>query len=251
MALAIERYYECKILSTKKFERPVLDVGCGDGIFAKVLFSEQVDVGIDPNGIELARAKSEGAYKELIQCYGNLVPKPTAHFNTIFSNSVMEHIEDISPVLKECYRLLSSQGRMYLTLPTDKFEENAFVSQMLNVFGLTDLAKRFQKFYNGFWVHHHAYSVEGWTKLFSENGFRVTEHRVYASKKACLVNDILAYLALPSFLARKFFKRWFIFPRLRYLISGFLTPFWKPFLKSEAKLPIEKGGLIFFELQKI
>ena len=48
-ALAIERCFECEILSRQVFEPPVLDIGCGDGVFASVLFDEQVDLGIDPD----------------------------------------------------------------------------------------------------------------------------------------------------------------------------------------------------------
>src|SRR5579872_4953725 len=92
LPLALERTLECKILSTQKFQRPILDIGCGEGIFAKKLFNEKIDVGIDPNPSELERAQSYDAYDELIQCWGDQIPKKDGTFNTILSNSVMEHI---------------------------------------------------------------------------------------------------------------------------------------------------------------
>ncbi|MGH9368250.1 MAG: hypothetical protein ACRD3M_11315, partial [Thermoanaerobaculia bacterium] len=44
----IMRSIEARILSQVELPRPVLDVGCGDGHFASVLFSEGTDVGLDP-----------------------------------------------------------------------------------------------------------------------------------------------------------------------------------------------------------
>ena len=35
LALATERYFECLIFFKKKFQPPILDLGCGEGIFAK------------------------------------------------------------------------------------------------------------------------------------------------------------------------------------------------------------------------
>src|SRR3569832_727232 len=95
LPLAIERALECQILSKQEFKHPILDIGCGDGIFASRLFDEKIDVGIDPNERELEKAKTYNAYVELIKCYGNSIPKPSNYFNTIYSNSVMEHIQDI------------------------------------------------------------------------------------------------------------------------------------------------------------
>ena len=46
---AIEQTLECQILSSKTLEHPMLDLGCGDGIFAYVLFDEKNDIGIDHN----------------------------------------------------------------------------------------------------------------------------------------------------------------------------------------------------------
>ena len=49
LALALERSFECHILSQNTYEHPILDLGCGDGIFASILFKDKIDVGIDPN----------------------------------------------------------------------------------------------------------------------------------------------------------------------------------------------------------
>ena len=144
LALAFERIMECRILSEQTFERPVLDLGCGEGLFAKMLFVEQVDTGIDPNQHELDRARELEAYAEVIQCKGDNIPKPDGSYNTILSNSVIEHIPDIIPILNEAYRLLKPDGRMYLTVPSDKFEQYTLGSQFLSFFGMQELQKKFR-----------------------------------------------------------------------------------------------------------
>ena len=40
MSLALYRALECEVLANRDFIPPLLDVGCGDGIFASVLFAE-------------------------------------------------------------------------------------------------------------------------------------------------------------------------------------------------------------------
>ena len=131
LALAFERIVECRILSNKKFEHPLLDLGCGEGLFAKILFAEVIDTGVDPNARELSRAKELGAYKELIKCYGDKIPKPDGSYRTILSNSVIEHIPDIDPIFKEALRLLAPGGHMYITVPTNHFEKYTWISQIL------------------------------------------------------------------------------------------------------------------------
>src|SRR2546428_6343193 len=116
------RSLECRIYSGLVFERPILDIGCGDGVHAKVLFAEKIDTGIDPNERELERAAELGAYVELIACRGDAIPKPDWAYRTIFSNSVLEHIPDLRPVLKEAHRLLMPGGRFYFTVPSPNFE---------------------------------------------------------------------------------------------------------------------------------
>ncbi len=83
LPLAIERTFECKILARQEFIHPILDIGCGEGIFAYVLFNENIDVGIDPDKKELKRALNYGMYKELINCFGDNIDKPDKFFKTI------------------------------------------------------------------------------------------------------------------------------------------------------------------------
>ena len=190
LPLAIERYWECELQSSRQFNRPILDVGCGEGIFANVLFSESVDVGIDPNAKEIERARTYGKYDELIECFGDDIPKPDDSFNTVFSNSVMEHIPPIGDTLEEVSRLISRDGVIYLTLPTDNFEKFTLTYQILNGLGFERLKHSYVERFNKFWRHYHCYSKQDWESLFNQHGLNVKEAIEYGSKSQCMFNGL-------------------------------------------------------------
>jgi len=249
LPLAIERTQECLLLSKQKFAGPILDIGCGDGIFAKMLFKQKIDVGIDPNTSELGRARLTDKYKELIECYGDNIPKPDNTFKTIFSNSVMEHICDIKPVLKEAYRLLDHDGRLYLTLPTQLFDKYTFVYQILNKLGLKELGNKYSNFFNKFWRHYHYYDAAAWRDLFSEVGFQVEFEQEYGKKSMCMFSTFMTFFSFPSFLSRKLINKWFWSTQWRETYIKLLLPI-IPFNCENITVGQGKGGLIFFVLHK-
>ena len=120
--LALERCFECEILSGMEFSPPVLDLGCGEGLLAKTLFAEKLDVGLDPNPRELDRARHNGAYRKLICAPGDRIEAAPESFGTILSNSVLEHVADLEPVLREAHRVLRADGRFYATVPSQFFD---------------------------------------------------------------------------------------------------------------------------------
>jgi SAM-dependent methyltransferase len=246
LALAIERWFECSILSQQRFERPVLDIGCGDGVFAKVLFAEPIDVGIDPDGKELARARELGGYRELLEVRGDAIPRPDGSFRTIFSNSVIEHIEDVEPVLREAKRLLAPGGRFYVTVPSHLFDHYNWPYQVLSAVGMDASAERYRAFFDRFWRHYHYYTPDGWRQLFERAGFAVVDHQEYAPKAICLLNDLLAPFAAPSMAAKKLTGRWFVVPALRRVWTPLFAAALRPLLHVDRSL--REGGILFWAL---
>ena len=250
LPLAIERYWECEIQASKMFEKPTLDVGCGEGIFANVLFDSTIDLGIDPNELELMRAKVYQKYDELISCRGDDIPKPDESFKTIFSNSVLEHIPDIQSTLNEMQRLLKTDGKIYLTLPTDNFEKYTMGYQVLSFIGINSWKQKYQKRFNAFWVHYHSYNQKKWEALFEQSGLKVKECYEYGSKAQCMFNSMASPLCIFALLVKKMTNHWFLFPSLRRWVAQRI---YKPLFSRFAELnvqPQDKGGLIFFVLEK-
>ncbi|MBF0422077.1 MAG: methyltransferase domain-containing protein [Magnetococcales bacterium] len=246
-ALAFERLLECQLYLGRKLEKPVLDVGCGDGLFAKILFKEPVDLGIDPDPSEIALAAASGAYHEVITCFGDAVPKADSSFSTAFSNSVLEHIENIEPVLSEVHRLLKPHGIFIVTIPTDLFERYSLIARILFGLGWTRIGERYCRLYNRFWKHFHYYDPDGWKQLFGSAGFTVLEQSTYAQKNVCTAHDVLTLCALPSLVSKRLFKRWILFPHLRRLWAPLIGRMGRRIrLQEEGDGP---GGLCFFVLE--
>ena len=247
-ALAVERSFECEILSTLRFERPVLDVGCGDGVFAAILCADRIDTGIDLDRAEIERAKGYGRYDELIVCSGAAIPKPDASYRTIFSNSVLEHIADLLPVLREQHRLLAPGGRFFVTVPTDRWEKASVPARLLAAVGLRANAERYARFYNRFWRHYHAYSEKRWIALFHQAGFEVVEQRSYAPADITTMLDALTVVAAPAIVSKKVLGRWIMVPPLRRAMG----PLTHAVAKGLARACGREGGgnLVFFALTR-
>ena len=246
--LAFERAFECEILSRQEYNRPMLDIGCGDGIFAYFVFDEKIDTGLDPLSYELDSAKKFNIYDELIEAYADNIPKPDGYYQTIFSNSVLEHIPELGDVLKEAYRVLDKSGKFYVTIPTNYFDRYSVIFQLLSLLSLKRLARNYQRFFNKFWNHYHFYNREQWIDLFEENGFKVHNVIEYGAKKDCLFNDFMAPFSIPNYMVKKIFNRWFLSKSFRKLYSPLLASFLNRRVKIQDDL--RKGGLIFFALTK-
>lgn len=246
--LAFERFLEARILQRHSFQRPILDIGCGEGLFAKAVFGERIDTGIDPNPRELERARAFDGYDELLECKGDAISKPDGSYNTVLSNSVLEHIPDVEPVFHEAYRLLASNGKFYVTVPSHRFDEYSVVNQVLCAIGLQDLARRYRVFFNRFWGHYHCYTPEGWSALAQRTGFAVTEIHTYGTKTICLLNDFLAPFSVISFVIKKAFNRWVLFPGLRRFAMTPVALAGHRLLEKGDR--VQDGGLVFMELTK-
>lgn len=101
-----------------------LDLGCGDGKLTKIILKnvgerEMVGVDIDPH--ETSLAQQLGIYKRVHTSPANQIPEKTETFDFVFSNSVLEHIDNIEQVLGETSRLLKPGGLFLFTVPGDEF----------------------------------------------------------------------------------------------------------------------------------
>jgi len=248
LALALERVLECRLYFKRSFERPILDLGCGDGLHASMLFAELIDTGIDPDRHELERAFERKIYSELIACRGDAVPKPDRSYRTIFSNSVLEHILDVRPVFKEVYRLLAPGGHFYFTVPSPDFERYTVINLTLEALMLRTLSMRFRKYFNTFWAHHHVDTPAGWAKLGEDAGFKVLEAFTFAPMRTCLLNTMLTPYAAPAKITKMLTGRWSLLPRLRHALAPAVVLLVTPILQGTERAP--DGGLVFVSLRK-
>ena len=247
--LALERAVECGILSRRRFERPVLDLGCGDGIFADVLFAEPIETGVDPLEFELDIARTKGVYDELLCCYGNEIPKPDGSYATVFSNSVLEHIPDLDPVLTEVNRILRPGGAFYVTIPTHRFDTRTIGSVILSTFRARKLAARWRAMFRRFWNLYNVEHPDAWRARFERAGFVVEETFEYEPTSLYLLKESLMPFSVPGAVSKRVANRWVIVPPpvRRFLmrpvvwLGNRLIPRW-------SRAP--EGCLVFMALRK-
>ncbi len=105
-----------------------LDLGCGDGRVTKIVRDAASArwrlVGIDPDPSEVALAEQLDLYESVQKADGASVHASDASFDFVFSNSVLEHIDQLEPTLAEVARVLSPGGQFVFTAPSEFFPEN-------------------------------------------------------------------------------------------------------------------------------
>jgi SAM-dependent methyltransferase len=247
-ALAIERSIESNIYKNIVLNGPILDLGCGDGLFAHLVFAEKIDTGVDPNPRELVRAAELGGYRELVQCFGSSIPRPDASYNTIISNSVLEHIPDLPPIFREISRLLAPGGYLFFTVPTHMFERYSAISRVLRSLKLENLALRYERFYNNFWHQNNCFPPQTWKEMVESQGFEVIDMFTYDPRKICTLNDLLVPFSIFSFVVKKVANRWILFPSLRRI----WVPLFSPSISKliEGADGCDDGGLVFVSARK-
>lgn len=230
-------------------EEPVLDLGCGDGHFASVAFPRRLEAGIDPGVPCLREARERGAYRLLARAEGDALPFPTGHFATVVSNSVLEHIPDLDPVLPEVARVLQPPGpargqrggRFIFCVPGDHFTELLFFSDLSRRLRLNGLAQAYERYFDRISRHYHNDGPQLWQERLAAAGLEMVDSFYYFSRRATHALDLGHYLGAPSLVAKKLFGRWILAPA-RWNLG--LTERWLRPLYEEPRP--EVGAYLFF-----
>lgn len=222
-------------------KEPVLDVGCGDGHFASVAFPQALEAGMDPAASTLREAQTRGAYHLLAQALGDALPYANETFATVVSNSVLEHIPEVEPVLAEVGRVLRSPGRFIFCVPGDHFTELLLFPQLFRRLRLEGLARAYERYFDRISRHHHCDGPDVWQERLERAGLRLVDSFTYFSARANHALDLGHYFGAPCVVSKKLFGRWILVPS-RWNLS--LTERWlRP--RYEEPLP-EVGAYLFF-----
>jgi SAM-dependent methyltransferase len=248
VALALERAHECEIYRGRTLTRPVLDLGCGDGLFGEVLFGRGAGVcyGLDPDGVELAAARRRAVYRTLLQACGDAIPLPDGACATVLSNSVAEHIPRLHATLRDVHRVLRRDGELLITVPTDRYERYFTFTASLERLGLGSVATTLRRRFNAFWRHFHAMPVAEWRATLAAAGFETLETIEYAPAAVCRFLSVMTPAAVPALLARRLLGRWTLVPSLRSRLAPSLAG---P-LRRAVRIDCSDGGLVFMRARR-
>lgn len=210
---ALLRAVEARFYSHIPLPEPILDVGCGDGNFAELALPRQrITAGIDPWWRPLNKATRTDRYDLLIQAMGDNLPFPDHFFASAFSNSVLEHIPDIQPVLNEVGRVLRPGARFIITTPSHLFTEYLGGAAFFRRINLDGLGERYQRFFNFISRHAHTDSPQIWAERLALAGFSVERWQYYFSRDALRVLEFGHVQGLPSAALHALTGHWIVAP---------------------------------------
>ncbi len=242
---ALLRSIEARMIAQLDLPRPILDLGCGDGDFARAAFRQPLDVGLDPSPSAIAEAARVGMHRELKVADSNAMPFADETFATVLSNSVLEHIPDIDATLCETHRVLKRGGTFVFTTPSNHFGEYLFFADTFRSLGLKNLSTRYENYFNRISHHYRTDSLETWTARLNQFGFRVKQSSSYFSRSASHVFDLAHYYSAATLFYKKLFGRWIIAP---WRVNFFYV---EPILRHwYNEPPVPEGAYLFFVCER-
>ena len=214
---AIIRACEAQVLSNVKFTKPILEVGCGDGMFSQVLFADKevIDTAIDIDIQEIKRAKKYEVFKKTLKMNVYKMSFKKRSFKTVFSNGVLEHIPNLPQALNEINRVLAKNGKLIITCPTKNLTSNLLIYNLLYQLRLKYLAQIYGFLFNKLFKHVNLYSKKEWEEVLAKSGFRLKKFTYYNTPKIIQLHELLLPFAIFSKITKKYFNTMVIFKGLR------------------------------------
>ena len=217
--LALMRAIECDLFARHGFERPILDIGCGDGTFARMLFNGViVDAAVDADPQQAERARATHCYGDVRVGQAEALPFESGAAAAALCNSVLAVVADCDAALSEIHRVLRPGARVYLTVPSPRCTRFLFWSRVLERLGLSGLARRYAEWTPTLFHARHLLEPEEWVRRLEQAGLRVEACEPYMAERTALVQDAFLPTALSAALAKRLAGRRLWLPRLHRLV---------------------------------
>lgn len=180
----------------------LLDHGCGVGMYAAE-FRKRFTPHVEAFEYEFERAlEAREIVPHAITAAAEALPYPDNTFDTVFSNEVIEHVQDDAAAVHEIVRVLKVGGRAVIFCPNRwyPFETHGFYWRGDYHFGNTPLINYLpDKFRNQLAPHVRAYTEVGLLRLFNGLSVRIVHHsRVYGG-----YDNIIARFGTPGRILRR------------------------------------------------
>ena len=231
---ALLRAVESRFYGQLPVVAPVLDLGSGDGSFSRQTFSRPLDAGIDPWWSPTVEAQKLRAHHVLALAQGATLPFADNTFQTIVSNSVLEHIPELDPVIREAHRVLRSGGYLLFCAPSDHFTDWLVGAQLLG--------NSYRRWFNRISRHAHCDSPDRWKERLTQAGFVSEQIWYYFSPKALRTLELGHFLGVPNLFTKKLLGSWVIWPSRTNPLLRFLYAMLKPIYNE----PVPAVGAYLF-----
>lgn len=186
---------KCNLYSKKNIS--ILDLGCGDGHFIRMLQNEGFKniYGLDISTTRIARARQMTGLgpKKIKKSLAEKASFGDNYFDLIICSEVIEHIEKPKDILLEIKRLLKKGGIFILSTPN---EEKINYSRCVHCSQMTSRSG-----------HLHSFSLES-LKLM------IKSHNLHYVNSYYLISNIKPFNALNALISKMPFSIFIIFNRL-------------------------------------
>jgi SAM-dependent methyltransferase len=214
-ALCVKECVRLAALRPYAYGGPILDVGCGDGLFAKLACGSAEIWGIDIDADEGRHAKASGAYSQIVLADIGRALLPDSFFATCIANCSLEHVPALDKALVNIRRSLSPGGRAYLFVPNKEWAGQLLTVRTLAALGRTEEAKRLQDSVDRLFKHHHLYDEAGWRAVVEEAGYEIDAIEPVGSTASTVAFEMFLVPSLAGWLNKRLTTRWTNFPRAR------------------------------------
>ena len=214
-ALAIKECARLAVVRRHPCPGPILDVGCGDGLFAQMAFENTEVWGIDINASEGRWASASQAYRQVILGDVTHAQLPEAFFATCIANCSLEHVPRIDLALTSIHQSLQPGGHAYLFVPTPDWAKHFLSVRMLESLNAPDLAARLQRAIDRFFKHHQLHDAAGWATLMNRAGLETVAVERVLSSATTVAFEAFLLPSLAGLLNKQLTTRWTNFPRVR------------------------------------
>jgi 2-polyprenyl-3-methyl-5-hydroxy-6-metoxy-1,4-benzoquinol methylase len=142
----------------------LLDLGCGDGTFARLVKAACPDVTIHGCDVSVAAlSRTEGLDRAYaLDLDGDPLPEADESFDVVTASEVLEHLSEPRHALAEAKRVLKPGGRLLVTVPNVAFWRFRWQALRGDVPSVTADER-----------HLHSYNAASLGRLLESEGFRL------------------------------------------------------------------------------
>ncbi len=218
-ALCIKECARLSVMRRYPCPGPVLDVGCGDGLFARMAFDDVEVWGIDIDASEGRWAAASQAYAQVILGDVTRAGLPSGFFATCVANCSLEHVPRIDLALKNILNSLRPGGLVYLFVPAAGWASYLTSARVLRDLGALRLSTGIQNAIDHQFRHHHLYDAQGWSRVVEQSGLELLECAPVLSTATTVAFEAFLIPSLAGLLNKKLTTRWTNFPNARRLFA--------------------------------
>ena len=219
LALCIKECARLAALRDYEVSGPILDVGCGDGLFAKIAFESEEVWGIDIDGNEGRWAQASRAYSQIIIGDITKAKLPASFFKTCVANCSLEHVPNIQRALSTIAASLTPDGKAYLLVPNKEWAAQFRAVKLAKSAAGEKVGTMLQAGIDEFFRHRHLYDEAGWRDLIEQSDLKITELKPTLSSATTLAFEAFLIPSLAGWMNKKLTTRWTNFPGLRGLAA--------------------------------